>query len=213
MFFKRFHIREKNPAHQEQRWFKQCLHNKSLVKKLKNIRFIVLDIDGALTNGYVYLSEHFDGHHDSLRKTKGFSTQDGFAINQTIKHNLLKFAFLSGRADETTKARAKQLEIPEELCFTGIDHNKPKKIQLMQKKLNITLEETLHFGDDFLDLEIKPHVSIFACPQNAPFYIQHAAQLVVPKKGENNSFRLLLDLILYVQGIHFAQDFIENALT
>ena len=80
------------------------------------------------------------------------------------------------------------------------------------EKLNITSEETLHFGDDFLDLEIKPHVGIFAAPQNAPFYIQHAADIVVPKDGAHSAFRLLLDVILYVQGNHFAQKFIEEAI-
>jgi 3-deoxy-D-manno-octulosonate 8-phosphate phosphatase (KDO 8-P phosphatase) len=209
----KYYLKSKNPVFKEQLWFKQCLSNKTLIKKLKHIRFVILDIDGALTNGYIYLSENLDGHQDSLKKMKGFSTQDGFAINQAIKHNILQFAFLSGRNDTTTRKRAQVLGIPKELCFTGIDHNKPEKVLLAQKKLNISSKETLHFGDDFLDLEIKPHVEIFASPQNAPFYIQHAAHLVVPKDGANSSFRLLLDLILYIQGNHFAQSFIKKALT
>ncbi|MCF7799511.1 HAD hydrolase family protein [Candidatus Babeliales bacterium] len=190
----------------DKKWFKNCIEDKKLVSKIEKIKLIVTDIDGALTDGYLYLTPD---RTDPV--SKKFSVQDGFAINEIIKNYFLKIAFLSGRNDAVTKIRAKMLGIPEDMCIIG-STNKPEKIKILQKDYKISKEETLHFGDDFLDYQVKEAVNIFACPENAPFYIKCAADLIIPKNSNNNAFRLLLDLILYVQRKHFVQDLITESL-
>lgn len=187
-------------------WFKNCIENKNLISKIEKIKLIVTDIDGALTDGYLYITPD---RTDTV--SKKFSVQDGFVINEIIKNSLLKIAFLSGRNDAVTKIRAKMLGIPEDMCIIG-STNKPEKIKILQKNNKILKEETLHFGDDFLDYQTKNEVSIFACPDNAPFYIKHAADLIIPKNSNSNAFRVLLDLILYIQKKHFVQDLIKETI-
>ena len=194
-----------NQAEIDKNWFKQCLKNDLLVQKLKNIKLIICDIDGALTDSQLYLSP------DSISKV--FSVQDGFIINRTLKNNILDIAFLSGRKDVVTDIRAKQLGIPEDMCFTGFSGSKIEKVKELQEKINVSQNETIHFGDDFLDFEIQPHVGLLVCPSNTPFYFQDKADLVVPRDGGDSSFRILLDLILYVQKKHpFAQELVEKSL-
>ncbi|MCK4650850.1 hypothetical protein KAT08_01620 [Candidatus Babeliales bacterium] len=200
-------------AQKQKEWFKDCLNNKDLVEKIKKIKLIISDVDGALTNGLLYITETTNDQENYKElRTKGFSTQDGFATGQITKNKLLLVALLSGRPDQTTKIRAKMLGIPEDLCYIGICKNKPEKVKIMQEKNNISAQETIHFGDDFLDIEIKPHVGLLACPLNTPFYFHNQADILIPLTGENNAFRLLLDLILYIQNKHFAQKIIEDAL-
>ncbi len=193
---------------QAKKWFKECLKNNELVEKIKKIKLIITDIDGCLTDGQILM------HENENEKSKAFSVRDGFATNKAISNNNLLIAFLSGRKDLATKTRAKMLGIPEDMCFIGGDAGKDKKIkvQLIQKNKNIKKEETLMFGDDFLDIQTRELVELLACPQDTPFYFSHVVDLIVNKTGGKHAFRLLLDLILYVQEKHFAQEFIKKSL-
>lgn len=189
-------------------WFKNCLENKELIKKLKKIKLLITDVDGCLTNGNISMI------NPTGEVAKSFSVIDGFAIDRIIKTSNLLIAFLSGRKDIVTKVRAQKVGIPDDMCFIGDDAriDKKIKIKLIQEKRNILREETLLFGDDFLDIEAKSTAAIFACPKNTPFYFQEQADLIIPLKGGQHTFRLLLDLVLYVQNKHFAQKYIEESL-
>ncbi len=203
-----------NNANTDKKWFLETLNNKNLVEKLKNIKIIITDIDGCLTNSNLMIADTRypnDGDYSKFIG-KSFCVQDGFAITHCTKNNILPIAFLTGRTDEATKIRAKMLKISEELCFTGIDQKKIEKIQAIQELKNIKKEETLYFGDDFLDFEALDAIGTMACPDNSLFYFQDKADLIVPRNGGNGAFRLLLDLVLYLQNKHFAQDFIKKAL-
>ena len=198
----------------DKNWFAQCLSNKDLVKQLKNIKLVLTDIDGCLTNASIAIAEEIDanGNNSTDNIGKSFSSQDGFITSKITKNNLLSIAFLTGRVDKATQLRAKMVSIPDDMCYIGICNGKKDAVLDVLKKTNINKEEALFFGDDFLDFEIKSYVGFFACPQNTPFYFQECADLIMPKEGGNHAFRLLLDLILYIQGKHFAQDFIKQSL-
>lgn len=198
----------------DKKWFSEILKNQTLVNKIKNIKIIITDIDGCLTNGSLTLADsRYPKDTDYSRHiAKSFCVQDGFGIDKAIKNNLLSVAFLTGRTDEATKIRAKMIGIPEDLCFTGVSQKKIEKVISIQTNKNISKEETLYFGDDFLDYETTNATGIMASPQNSPFYFQDKADILVPRNGGNGSFRLLLDLVLYIQNKHFAQSFITNSL-
>jgi 3-deoxy-D-manno-octulosonate 8-phosphate phosphatase (KDO 8-P phosphatase) len=195
-------------AQQTKNWFKESLNNKNLVEKLKKIKLIVTDVDGCLTNGTVSMS----GPDGEI--SKSFSVVDGFAIDKTVSNSKLLIAFLSARKDIVTKIRAQKLGLDDDMCIIeeGSNLNKKLKIEAIQKNKNILTDETLIFGDDFLDFEAKSAAGVFACPQNTLFYFQEVADLILPLPGSQSSFRLLLDLVLYVQNKHFAQKYIEESL-
>ena len=203
-----------NNAQSDKNWFIKNLKNKDQVEKIKNIKIIITDIDGCLTDGNLMLADsRYPKDNDYSRHiAKSFCVQDGYVIAACIKNNLLPIAFLTGRTDEATKIRAKMLGIPDNLCFTGISQKKIEKVKVIQKQNNITKDQTLYFGDDHLDYETIGAVGIMCSPQNSPFYFQEKADLIIPRDGGNGAFRLLLDFVLYVKGKHFAQDFIEKTI-
>ena len=190
--------------HPDTYWFKTILKKKDLIEKIKQIKLVVTDVDGCITNGTVYVTEDDNEH-------KGFSIQDGFATAHGQKAGLA-IAFLSGRASKATEIRAQKLKIPENLCYTGKNNGKIKTLKIIQNDVKTTKKETLFFGDDIFDAQTKDYVGIFASPANAVFYVQHIADIVIPKNGGGGSFRLLLDLILYSQQKHFAQELIDRSL-
>ena len=185
------------------KWFKTCLGDQNLVAQLKKIKLIVSDIDGALTDGRVL-------YHVGDDIIKGFSVQDGFGMMWGAKAGL-QIALVSGRVDAAARSRAHALGISD-LYFEGIDTDKSSVVKQIQEKLGVKKDETLMFGDDVLDLQTRPVVGMLATPQNALFYVEHAADIRIPRAGGDGALRLLIDLLLYVQERHFEQDSIVRAL-
>ena len=186
-------------------WFSQCLANATLIEKLKKIKLIIADIDGSLTDGNMDYTEEKEF-------SRRFSIVDGFGMVEAQKAGLI-IALVSGKKHHSAHVRAQKLKIPDNLCFDGYE-NKTDSITLLQKRYELTAQETLVFGDDYFDALVKINLPelFFACPISAPFYFHSMADLVIPKHAGNHVFRLLLDLILYSQNKHVAQKLINASL-
>lgn len=192
-----------NQTQEDIAWFTSTCTSATIKQKLEPIKLVVLDIDGCLTDGQLYFPLNSE-------EVKGFSVQDGLGISLCIKKNI-SVAFLSGRGGAMTRKRAINLGIPEELCLLNID-NKKEVLTKTQQRLSVAPHETLYVGDDLVDLEVKPLVGVFACPQNALFYVQPLADIIIPKHGGFGAVRLLLDALLYCQAIHPEQQLITQAI-
>ena len=72
-------------------------------KKLQRIKLLVLDVDGVLTDGGLFLSS-------TGELIKKFNVKDGLGI-KLLQHNNIEVAFLSGGAGGSSEIRAKQLNI------------------------------------------------------------------------------------------------------
>ena len=186
-------------------WFTQCLNNDTLCKKLSDVKMVICDVDGTLTNGTIdYTDEH--------EYSRAFSILDGFAIVSAQKSGLL-VGLLSGKAHGSITIRAKKLGIPDNLCAEGKEE-KIVTIREMAALYNIPLSQILLIGDDFFDIKVKladPTI-LFATLQDAPFYFHHFTDVVIPRNGGHHAVRLMLDLVLYLQKKHFAQTLIDQTL-
>lgn len=186
-------------------WFFQALQNTVLLEKIQALKLIICDVDGTLTDAQVYFS--LDGEDG-----RSFSVQDGFAMEKAVKAGL-QLCLMSGKGNKTTVLRGTQLGIPEQLCIVGVKH-KPTIIHTLIEQYNLAPHEIALCGDDFLDAQVKLELSqvFFAVPANTPFYLKPYADLQLPLVGGQGAIRLFLDLVLFVQGRHFAQELIENSL-
>jgi 3-deoxy-D-manno-octulosonate 8-phosphate phosphatase (KDO 8-P phosphatase) len=194
-----------NIKHDDLTWFKSVLKDNNLMVRFKKIKLVISDVDGALTNAKVYVAEDGEGG-------RNFSTQDGFFVKWMIDHGI-NVVLISGKKNKSTEVRARYIGVPLDQCFMG-HVEKNWIIDEICKKFNLTKEQILVYGDDLPDANMKlaDIVELFICPANAPFYIQSLADLVLPREGGNNAFRLMSDLILYVQGKHKVQDLVRAAL-
>lgn len=187
-------------------WFKAMLGNQELIARLKNISFVITDVDGSLTDGTVHYNA--DGEGDRM-----YAPQDGYAIRMAID-NGIKIALLSGNAGASISSRARKLRIPDNLVTLG-SHDKRAAVKNLQAVAGVKSEQTLVFGDDYLDAAVKETDPIitFVMPSNGIFYLQPIADCVVPTPaGKGAALRMILDLMLYVQGKHLAQHLIAKAL-
>jgi len=187
-------------------WFKKTLKNKKCITQLKNISLLICDVDGTLTDAHIYTNQQGEGG-------RLFSTQDGFIVKFALKAGI-NIAFVSGKKNESTIQRAKVLGISEDFCICGVEE-KITAIKNLQKKVRTSQKQTLVFGDDILDFNIKSHkiVDLFICPCNAPFYLHKQADLIIPRTGGNKGVRLLIDLMLFIKNKHPLQKIITSSLT
>jgi len=151
---------------------------------LSHIKLIVLDVDGTLTDGGVYITEKGD-------EFKKYNTKDGMAIKRLIKKGK-HVAFLSASSSlMTVKKRADMLGV--EYCYVGSE----PKTQILDQwlgDLGLGYEQVLFMGDDINDLEIMQKVGISACPSDASPPVRETAKIVLNRRGGDACFRELADL-------------------
>ena len=160
-----------------------------LKETIKNIKLIVLDVDGVLTDGSLFYSK--DGEH-----IKRFNVRDGQGIKLAQAYDI-EAAIISGRECEIVKNRFSELGIKHiyQHC-----HDKAKKIKELTNELKISLNETAYIGDDILDVPVLEIVGLPTCPKDAHPSVVSKSKLITESYGGHGCVRELIDLILKEQG-------------
>jgi 3-deoxy-D-manno-octulosonate 8-phosphate phosphatase (KDO 8-P phosphatase) len=150
-----------------------------------NIKLIVFDVDGVLTDGKLYIGSDREEY-------KAFHTQDGMGIS--LAHYAgIKTAIITGRTSESVLKRAEELKI--DYVHQGI-HEKLEVMEQIMNDLNITLEEVCYVGDDINDLPILQVVGFSAAPLNAVPIVKQHVQYISTETGGNGAVREIIDHIL-----------------
>lgn len=147
------------------------------------IKFLVLDVDGVLTDGGMYYTESGD-------QFKKFNTKDGMAI-KTAQKNGLKIAFLSsGSTEHIIQNRARTLGV--EYVYVG---PRPKLEVLKEwcSELGITTKEVAYIGDDINDLEVLDAVGFSGCPADAVEEVKKKVSVILERKGGDACVREFAD--------------------
>ena len=155
---------------------------------MKDIKIIVLDVDGTLTDGKIY--------YDNLgNEMKAFNIKDGMAIVQAIKNDIL-FAIITGRKSDIVKKRGDELGINH--IYQGVNN----KLQVLNKlllELNLENDNVMYIGDDINDLEIIRSVKYSACPADAANEVINVCTFVSKFTGGNGAVREIVERVLKVQ--------------
>jgi len=156
---------------------------------LKAIELLVLDVDGVLTDGRVFI--HSDG-----TESKGFSILDGHGIRMWQRAGL-RVALLSGRASEATARRARELEIAH--VIQGAKFKLPALKELLES-LGLMPEQAAYVGDDVMDLPIVRYVGLGVAVANAVDEIKAHADYVTTRRGGEGAVREVIEYILKGSG-------------
>ncbi|WP_243557317.1 KdsC family phosphatase [Priestia megaterium] len=155
---------------------------------MKKIKLIVLDVDGVLTDGSLYIGSN-------QVEYKRFNTQDGMGI--TLAHYAgLKTAIITGRKSEAVTKRAAELKI--NYVYQGIS-NKLEVLSELLIELGLTVDEICYMGDDINDLPILKTVGISFAPDNAVELVKESVDNVTKHSGGNGAVREMIEVILQQQ--------------
>jgi len=159
-------------------------------KQLRRIKLLVLDVDGVLTDGGLWL----DAKGQLIKR---FDVRDGLGI-RLLQQTGVKIAFLSGGQGGATEVRARQLGIQH--CLVGIK-DKPEAVLQLQQQLGIHMAETSFVGDDLNDLAVRPVVGLLMAPADACAPVRQGAHAVLRNKGGHGAIRELAERILQSRGL------------
>lgn len=147
------------------------------------IRLIVLDVDGTLTDGGIYITEKGDAF-------KKYNSKDGMAIKRLNRRGM-PVAFISAsHSTHTVEHRAQMLGV--EYCYVG-DDPKTQILEGWMETLGIQYSEILFMGDDINDQEVMQKAGIAACPSDASPAIKEIADIILERRGGDACFRELVD--------------------
>lgn len=154
------------------------------------IKLIILDVDGTLTDGKLYMD-------DKDNCLKAFDVKDGFAIVQWIKLGGI-VAIITGKSSEIVRRRKEELGIQE--LAQGVS-NKVVELNKLIEKYGITKEEIAYIGDDINDLGVMKEVGFSACPKDAVSEVLERVDYISSKNGGNGAVREIFEKIMKENGM------------
>ncbi len=164
-----------------------------LLLAAQDVRVVFFDVDGVLTDGGIYFSEHGE-------TLKRFSTLDGHGLKLLQRGGVVP-AFITGRDSAPLRLRLKALGVQH--AVFGTEDKRPAAEGILAT-LGLGWHQAAAMGDDWPDLPMLRR-SAFACaPANAHPEVRAAAHHVTQARGGDGAVRELCDLLLVAGGRYAA---------
>ncbi|AMX02031.1 KdsC family phosphatase [Microbulbifer thermotolerans] len=162
---------------------------KKLTQALKKVRWLVLDVDGVLTDGKL----SFDSSGNEL---KSFNTLDGHGIKMLQKSGV-RVAIITGRRSTVVERRAHELGI--EKLIQGRE-DKFSALQELFTDEPCCLENIAYMGDDYPDLLVMTRIGCPISVPNAAPPVRERALWITQARGGEGAVREVCDRIMQAQG-------------
>lgn len=160
------------------------------------IKFFVMDVDGTLTDGMIYVGN--DGE-----VFKPFNCKDGYGIHHILPDNNIVPVIITGRNSHIMENRAKELSIKE--LHQGVSDKVGVLMEVLERfskaeGKNYTLADVAYVGDDLNDFKvmkaIRDNGGVTGCPADADGEIKGLAQFVSTKDGGRGAVREFMEYII-----------------
>lgn len=151
-----------------------------------NIKVLVLDVDGVLTNGTIA----FTGILDS--ETKFFHVHDGLGISLWQKAGF-HTVIISGRDAACVDTRAAELDIQ---YVKQNSKNKIADLESFLQTLNCTPQQCCFIGDDLGDISVMNYVGYSIAVQNAAHEVKQIADWITSLSGGTGAVREAIEYIM-----------------
>lgn len=152
-------------------------------RKLENIKMLILDVDGTLTDAGIYILE--DG-----KQFKKFNARDGMGMRMAMKANIDVGIISHSLVSEMVDSRANALGLKH--WYVGTKE-KSEVLAEWLDDLKIDPEHIAFIGDDINDLDIMSKVGISACPSDAVPAVISVVDIVLDLKGGEGCVREFID--------------------
>lgn len=149
------------------------------MKKHPKIRLLVMDVDGTLTNGCIYIGAEGE-------TMKAFHVQDGYGIVHILPELGIIPAIITGRSSRIVEKRAGELKIHH--LYQGVG-DKLSKLRKLAEELGLKPENIAYIGDDANDLECIRWCGFTGCPADAVPEVLEAVHYVCRREGGRGAVR------------------------
>ena len=160
----------------------------------RGIRLVILDVDGVLTDGGVYMGEAADGNRLELKR---FDIQDGLGVVM-LQSAGVEVALVSGRVSPATDVRARELNIRE--CHQDAGARKLSVVREMLERLGLEWSQVAMVADDLPDLPVFRKVGLPVAVGNAVPEIRRQALWSTRREGGRGAVRDFARTFLRARG-------------
>jgi len=161
--------------------------------RARKIRVLLMDVDGVLTDGRIWLLSRRDG---TASEIKGFSAYDGAGL-KLARAAGLRTGVITGRDSAAVTQRARECQI--EFVYQG----RATKLTAYDEILRATGAsdaEIAYVGDDLPDLPLLQRAGFAVAVANAATEVKRAAHYVTVRSGGDGAVREVIELIVKAQG-------------
>lgn len=152
---------------------------------MKPIKLFVMDVDGTLTDGKIYVSANGETF-------KAFDVKDGYGIRHILKSYGIKTAIITGRESGIVQCRAKELDV--DFVFQGVQ-DKVECLETLLNQLGYGWTEVAYVGDDVNDLECVKKAAWSGCPGDAHKSVRRAVTYVAENRGGCGAVREMIEYV------------------
>lgn len=151
----------------------------------EDYRLLVLDVDGVMTDGSIYIT-------DSGEEVKAFNSKDGHGIKLLMRAGL-EVAIITGRVSKALEHRVRDL---------GIQHvvqnckDKSAALNDLADELGIPTNQMVFIGDDVVDLPAMRLCGLSFAPADALPMVKREAGIVTECLGGRGCVREAIEEIL-----------------
>ncbi|MSQ56743.1 MAG: 3-deoxy-D-manno-octulosonate 8-phosphate phosphatase [Limnohabitans sp.] len=160
-----------------------------LLERAKDTRILFLDVDGVLTDGSIYLTEHGEA-------IKKFHTLDGLGIKQ-LQQVGIAVVIISGRESTPLKKRIAELSIQH--FYLNVE-NKLTRAQAVLDGLQLDWSQAACMGDDWPDAPVLKKCNLAISPPLAHYEITKIAHYTTQNLAGHGAVREMCDMLLVASG-------------
>ena len=158
---------------------------RALSPRVPALRLLLLDVDGVLTDGKIYLGP-------GGFELKSFHVHDGLGI-KLLQEAGITVGFLSNRKSPLVALRARELGV--KIVQTGIP-SKVAAYEKLKRKLRLEDREVGYVGDDLPDLDLLKKVGLPFTVWGCPRELSRVALYATRRRGGEGAVREIAELIL-----------------
>lgn len=126
-----------------------------------DIKMLVMDVDGTLTDGKIYMGENGE-------VCKAFNIKDGYGIHDILIPAGIIPVIITGRQSKIVENRCRELGITK--SYQGV-MDKVDKLKEIVSRLGVELKHVAYIGDDLNDMPcmkaVKEAGGVVGCPADA----------------------------------------------
>ena len=162
---------------------------RNIMEHAKNIKLLILDVDGVMSDGGIYMDENGLQH-------RRFDIKDGLGT-VVLPMMGVEVAIITSKKSGAVRFRAKELRIKR--FYEGIK-KKTEAFEEIKADMGIEDHEVCYMGDDLVDLSMMKRVGLPVSVADGVAEVKEAAAYITQAKGGYGAVREVAEMILKAQG-------------
>lgn len=165
------------------------MNTTALTPKIKDIRLLLLDVDGVLTDGSIIYS-------NGKSETKAFNVKDGLGLKLIMQVGI-NVGLVTGRTSKALIRRCRDLNIRH--IYDGVRQKAPLLDKIIVDT-GVNADCTAFMGDDLPDLPLMKRVGLSVAVADAHKAVREYSDWVTRAPGGRGAVREVCDALLKAQG-------------